>query len=170
MFNFLRDCTFSIALKIYYAVNYISSFFFLLCSTLFLINFCLSYHKLAVDATLTNKYSTTTRCKWLRWYRCTAGAARQVMVTRRKISHVMNLGREPWQVVLPRRRWHAYNFRILPVVILSIHFNFLFNNNCRNLRPAHMIREPSRKDHNPSHVGGRNFSLENNYKFLKCGK
>ena len=109
-------------------------------------------------------------CKWLHWYRCTAGAARQVMVTRKKICHVMNLGSEPWNVVLPRRRWHAYIFRILPVVILSIHFNFLFNNNCRNLRPAHMIREPSRKDHNPSHVGGRNFSLENNYKFLKCGK
>ena len=102
---------------------------------------------------------------WLRRYRCTAGAARQVLVTRSRICYVMDLGNELCKKALLRRKWHAYMFPTLPVVILSTHFNFLFNNNSRNLRPAHIIREPSRKDQ-----GGRTFSLENNYKFLKCGK
>ena len=86
--------------------------FFLLCSTIFLINFCLSHHKLAVDATLTNKYSfisiTYTAVPVLVHHRLSSAGIGHSLP-----SPLLVLGSE----LSSDMQWHVYPFESLAKII-----------------------------------------------------
>ena len=127
--------------------------FFLLCSTIFLINFCLSHHKLTVDATLTNKYSfisiTYTAVPVLVHHRLSSvGIGHSLpsprMVLGSELSSDTQWHRYPFES-LAVTIWRIDIFPTVPTVILSTHFNFHFKNNFRISRRTLIVRESSRK-------------------------